>query len=125
MIYVIIIISSVIAGSGIGGGSIFIMLATLFNILSQRQAQLYNLIMFVAVGIFATFSNIKDKVFDKKLFFKMLILIILGSFIGTFIAKYIDEKSLKLYFNIFILLIGIYETIYSIYKLKKSNTDKK
>ena len=47
-------LSSLVAGMGIGGGSIFILLSTIFNIFEHKEAQGYNLIMFVIVGIFAT-----------------------------------------------------------------------
>ena len=41
------IVSGVVAGMGIGGGSIFILLTTIFNLLEHKQAQGYNLIMFI------------------------------------------------------------------------------
>ena len=50
----ITIISSIISGMGIGGGGIYILLATTFKIFEHKAAQGYNLIMFVVVGLFAT-----------------------------------------------------------------------
>ena len=55
------IVSGVVAGMGIGGGSIFILLTTIFNLLEHKQAQGYNLIMFIVVGIATTIYNIKNK----------------------------------------------------------------
>ena len=51
MLIIIAIICGIIAGMGIGGGSIFILLTTIFEILEHKQAQGYNLIMFIVVGI--------------------------------------------------------------------------
>ena len=65
-------LSSLVAGMGIGGGSIFILLSTIFNVFEHKEAQGYNLIMFVIVGIFATISNVKNKNIDKNLIKKYL-----------------------------------------------------
>ena len=65
LLVVIALFSGTIAGMGIGGGSIFILLTTIFSIFEHKEAQSYNLIMFVIVGIFATISNFKNKNIDK------------------------------------------------------------
>ena len=113
------IFSAILAGSGVGGGSIFILLMTAFNLLDYKTSMGYNLIMFIVVGIFATINNIKSKKFDKKIFFKIIFLCLIGSYIGVHFAKVIDEQYLKKYFYIFILIIGIYEIISSLISLKK------
>lgn len=120
-IIIISIISGTIAGMGVGGGSIFILLSTIFEIFSQKQAQSYNLIMFIIVGIFASISNLKNKKIDKKLFKKIIIPLCIGSIIGICISKNIDEKNIRLYFYIFMLIIGSYEIISSLKNLLKSN----
>jgi uncharacterized membrane protein YfcA len=97
----ITIFSAIIAGSGIGGGSIFILLVNAFNILDYKTAMAYNLIMFIVVGVFASINNIKCKKFDKKLFFKIIFLCLLGSIVGVQFAETIDEATIK---NFFIFL---------------------
>jgi uncharacterized membrane protein YfcA len=120
MLFIIIsIITAIIAGSGIGGGSIFILLITAFNLLDYKTTMVYNLIMFVVVGITATINNIKSKKFDKKIFFKIIIFCLIGSYIGVYFAKIVDEVKIKKYFYIFILIIGIYEIISSLISFKK------
>jgi uncharacterized membrane protein YfcA len=120
MVFIIIsIITAIIAGSGIGGGSIFILLITAFNLLDYKTTMVYNLIMFVVVGITATINNIKSKKFDKKIFFKIIIFCLIGSYIGVYFAKIVDEVKIKKYFYIFILIIGIYEIISSLISFKK------
>jgi len=114
----------IVAGMGIGGGSIFILLTTIFNLLEHREAQGYNLIMFIAVGIATTITNIKNKSIDKSLFKKLIIPVCIGSIIGIFIAQNIDEKNLKNLFYCFMLSIGFYEIISSlknIFKAKNIN----
>lgn len=124
---IIALISGIIAGMGVGGGSIFILLTTIFNILEHKEAQGYNLIMFIVVGIAATITNLKNKNIDKSLFKKLIIPVCLGSLVGIFIAKNIDEKILKNLFYSFMLVIGFYEIISSLKNMikTKNNNEKK
>ena len=75
--------------------------------------------MFICVGITANISNIKNKSFDKKLFLKLVIFTTIFAIIGVICSKNINENNIKLYFNIFILAIGIYEIISSLKSFKK------
>lgn len=122
---VITVVSAIVSSMGIGGGAIFIIIANIFSIFSQKEAQGYNLIMFIAAGIIATITNLKSNVFDKKLFFKSIIPIALGSILGIYLAKITSEENIKKYFYIFMVIIGIYEIITSIINIKKSKNNSK
>lgn len=126
LLVIIALFSGIIAGMGIGGGSIFILLTTIFSIFEHKEAQSYNLIMFVITGIFATISNFKNKNIDKDLLKKLIIPVVLGSIIGIILVKRIDEKILKYIFYGFMLLIGFYEIISSLKNIKKEklNTER-
>lgn len=117
---IIALFSGTVAGMGVGGGSIFILLTTILNILEHKEAQGYNLIMFIAVGIAATITNLKNKNIDKSLFRKLIIPVCVGSITGIFIAKNIDEKMLKNLFYGFMLVIGFYEIISSLKNMLKT-----
>ena len=120
MFYINLVIGALLAGSGIGGGSLFVLLSDIFKISSHLEAMVYNLIMFICVGITASISNIKNKNFDKSIFFKLIFVTVLFALIGAFISNKMEENNLKLYFNIFILCIGIFEIISSLKVLIKS-----
>ena len=111
---IITLFSGIIAGMGVGGGSIFILLTTILNILEYKEAKVYNLIMFITVGITATITNLKNKNIDKNLFKKLIIPVCFGSIIGIIIAKNINESILKNLFYGFMLIIGFYEIISSL-----------
>lgn len=115
------IISGILAGMGVGGGSIFILLCTIFNILDVNNAKVYNLIMFITAGIFATIFNIKNNNMDTKNLKKVLIPTVVGSIIGIFIIKHTNENLMKNLFYVFMLIVGIYEIISSLLSMKKSN----
>lgn len=120
MIYLIGGISSIISGLGIGGGATFILLTMTFNLLDITQARMYNLLMFISVGMVVFFRNFtKEKIINKE-YIKTLLWIILGCAIGLFLNKFIEENLLKKIFYIFMLIIGIYEIITSLKELKKA-----
>lgn len=117
-------ISGVIAGMGVGGGSIFILLTTILNIFEHKEAQSYNLIMFIIVGIFATISNIKNKNIDKKLLKKLILPVCIGSICGILLVKHISDDILKNIFYIFMILIGSYEIISSLKNIISTKNNK-
>lgn len=119
------IVSGVVAGMGIGGGSIFILLTTIFNLLEHKQAQGYNLIMFIAVGIATTIYNIKNKNIDFKNLLKLILTVCAGSICGIFLLKIIDEKILKNCFYLFMVVIGFYEIFSSLKSIYKTKNNKK
>ena len=110
---------------GIGGGSIFILLTTIFNLLEHKQAQGYNLIMFIAVGIATTIYNIKNKNIDFKNLLKLILPVCVGSISGIFLLKIIDEKILKNCFYLFMVIIGFYEIFSSLKNIYKTKNNKK
>lgn len=119
----ITIISSIVSGMGIGGGGIYILLATTFKIFGHKAAQGYNLIMFVVVGLFATIFNIKTKNFDKELFKKLFLLIIIGCIFGAIIAKLLNENILRYIFYAFMIATSLYEIVVSIKNMIKEKTN--
>lgn len=111
---IITILSCVMSGMGIGGGSIFILLVTIFDLITYKEAIVYSLLMFVISGVSSSFNNYKNKLIDKNLFKKLLIPICFGSITGSYIVKNINEKNLKLAFYVFVIILGIYEIISSL-----------
>ena len=109
------IISGVITGTGMGGGTILIALLTLINGMDQRIAQATNLVFFVPTSIVAILMNIKNKNVDIKTALTISFFGIIGAIMGAIIAMKIDVQSLKKYFGYFLAIIAIHE-IYTIIK---------
>ena len=101
--------SGIISGMGIGGGTILIPSLVFFAGLNQKQAQGINLMVFIPVAIIALIVHFKEKNIETK-FAKWLILGgIFGAIVGSLFAMKINPNSLRKYFGIFLLFIGIYE----------------
>lgn len=108
-------ISGIVTGLGMGGGTVLILLLSLFMNLDQHIAQATNLVFFVPTSIAAIIINIKQKNVNFKLAIIISIFGIIGAIIGSIISENISSAHLRKYFAIFILIIAIHE-IYKIYK---------
>ena len=122
---IIAFVSSVIVSMGIGGGSIFILLSSLFNLFPYKEVKFYNLFMFIITGFIATIFNIKNKKVNLKEIIKIVLPVIFGSMFGIFLLKFIDDNILRNIFYIIIMFFGIYEIISSLIKIKNAKDNKK
>jgi len=116
-------ISCFLTAMGMGGGSVFIILGSIFLDLSQKTLQGLNLIMFISSGFTATILNLKNKMIDKSLCKKIIPFLVIGSIIGTYITSKIKEDNLRKIFLIFITIIGLYEIISSLISMKKGKNN--
>ena len=114
LFYILIAFSSLLAGMGIGGGSIFLLVSPFATKVDYGTLQAYNLIMFIVSGISASIVNLKNKNIDLNILKKIIFLLIIGSLIGAFITKNIDKIFLQKIFLVFMGLLGIYEIISSL-----------
>ena len=115
------LISGIVSGTGMGGGTILIFLLSFITGVEQHIAQATNLIFFIPTSIVAIIVNLKNKNIDIKLGILISVFGILGAIIGANISIHTDVKVLKKCFGIFLAIITINE-IYSIVKVYiKSN----
>ena len=118
------IISGIVTGLGMGGGTILILLISLFMNVEQHIAQAINLVFFIPTSISAIIINMREKNIDYKLAGVVIICGIIGAVIGAIISQNISSNNLRKYFAAFILLIAIYE-IYKLYKEYRITKKKK
>lgn len=117
------IISGIVSGTGMGGGTILIFLLTFMCGIEQHIAQATSLIFFIPTSIVAILVNLKNKNIDLKLAILISIFGILGAIIGANISIQTEVIRLRKYFGIFLAIIALHE-IYSIFKwYKKRNMD--
>ena len=109
------IISGIVTGLGMGGGTILILLLSLFINMEQHIAQATNLIFFIPTSLSAILINLKQKNVDKKLAITISFYGIIGAVVGAKISENISSQNLRKYFAIFILIIAIHE-VYKFYK---------
>ena len=125
MINIVIgIISGIISGLGIGGGTILILVLTIFCGIDQHTAQASNLIFFIPTSIVAILVNIKNKLIDKGLTVIISISGVLGAVIGAMLSNKTNVTVLRKFFGLFLAIIAVYE-IYSYLKeyIKENKRD--
>ena len=112
------VISGIVSGTGMGGGTILIFLLTFMCGLEQHIAQATNLIFFIPTSIVAIIVNIKNKNVDLKLASMISIFGILGAIVGANLSINTDVNVLRKFFGIFLAIIAMHE-IYTIIKTYK------
>ena len=104
------VISGIVAATGMGGGTILILLLNLFGNIEQHMVQGINLVFFIPASIVAIYMNIKHKTIDYKLSKFLILFGIIGAICGSLLSFKIDNRNLKKYFGIFLILIAIFQT---------------
>lgn len=121
------LISGIVTGTGMGGGTVLILLLIALMGIEQHIAQATNLIFFIPTTIVATIANLKNKLIDKKLAITISIFGVIGATLGAIASTKMNVKELRKYFGIFLAIVAIYE-IYSfirkyIFKIKRENNN--
>ena len=124
MSFIISIVSGIVTGIGLGGGTLLIIGLTLVLGIEQKIAQSVNLFFYIPTAITAIYINSKNKIIKWNIAIYIIINSIIGAIIGATLATKINILILRKLFGIFIGIIALYE-IYSIIKPyinnKKSN----
>ena len=114
------LISGIVSGLGMGGGTILILILTLFGNIEQHIAQATNLIFFIPTSLAAIWINYKQKIIDIKLGLIIGGIGCIGAILGSIISNKLDTNILKKIFGVFLGFIAINE----IYNIIKSNKKK-
>ena len=109
------IVSGIVSGTGMGGGTILIFLLTYMCGIEQHIAQATN---FIPTSIVAIIVNIKNKNIKLKVATIISIFGVLGAIVGANLSIHTDVYKLRKMFGIFLAIIAIHE-IYTIYKEHK------
>ena len=114
------IVSGLLAGMGMGGGTLLIPMLTIIMGVSQDIAQATNLLVFVPCGIICTIIYTKDHLIDFKKGGIIVCSASIVSVVAAIIAVKIESKILKLSFGGFIALLGLVQLlIFIINQIKK------
>jgi len=81
------VVSGIIAGMGMGGGTLLIPILTIFLAVEQHLAQGINLIVFVPMSIVTLIIHCKNKLVDFKVGIPIMIVGIAFSIIGSMISN--------------------------------------
>lgn len=118
------LIGGTIGGMGMGGGTLLIPILTIFLSFSQLQAQGINLIGFVPMSIVALIIHAKNKLVKFKDSWLLTLTGSVVSFLSALVATSIKNNILKKLFAIFLIGLGIWQTVEVIKAFKKKKEEK-
>lgn len=128
IIFLFGIISGIATGLGLGGGTILVILLTIFQNIDQKLAQGINLVFFIPTSIVTLLFFIKNKQLKIKEIKENIFIIIggiIGAYLGANISNIFNNEVLKKIFAIFILLIALLEIYKCINNKSKKLKNKK
>ena len=102
------LIGGLTGGMGMGGGTLLIPILTLLAGFKQLEAQGINLISFIPMSIVALILHFKNKLVRFKQTYWLAI-----------IGVHINSTALKKIFALFLIAIGIWQTIELVKEFKK------
>ena len=105
------IIGGVVAGMGMGGGTLTIPILTIFLKYKQLQAQGVNLVAFLPMAVVALFIHIKNHLVDFKNTWLLAVVGCVFSLGGALIANNISNSILKKFFAFFLIGLGVWQFI--------------
>lgn len=112
-------IAGVLGGMGMGGGTLLIPLLTIFLNIDQHVAQGINLLVFLPMAIVALIFHFKNKLVEVKKTWVMIICAVASSIGGSFLSFSLKSEQLRIYFAIFLIVLGIFQFV-SIFIFRKN-----
>lgn len=109
LLFIVSILSGIISGMGIGGGTILIPALTVLFKLDQHTSQSINLLSFIPIGGVALITHIRNKNVDTRLALKLIIPGIIGAVSGSMLSSHMSSPHLRKLFGVFLFVMGLYE----------------
>ena len=122
MLYLILIgiISGILGGMGLGGGTLLIPLLCIFFNFSQHIAQGINLIAFIPMSFISLYILKRKKLIKTKAILPIIMSGIIMCFVGFLVSKSIEGFVLRKIFGIFLIILSFYY-FYNQIKNRKNN----
>ena len=99
--------ASIISAWGVGGGTLLLLVMTLFLGVDQRTAQGINLLFFLPTAISALICHARSGFLDRPTLKFAIPIGVLAAAAGAWIATAIDVELLRKPFGVYLLLSGI------------------
>jgi len=96
-----------ISAWGVGGGTLLLLVMTLFLGVDQRTAQGINLLFFLPTALSALILHAKQGFLDKPTLKAAVPAAVLAALAGAWIATAVDVELLRKPFGVYLLLSGV------------------
>ena len=99
--------ASVVSAWGVGGGTLLLLVMTLFLGVDQRTAQGINLLFFLPTAVSALICHAKGGFLDKPTLKASIPVAVAAALAGAWIATAVDVELLRKPFGVYLLLSGV------------------
>ena len=103
------LLTGILSGFGIGGGSLLLLYLTLFAGVGQYQAGGINLLYFIACAPAALYAHVKNGLVEGRAVRWCVAAGVLTSVAAAFLAARMDTDWLRRLFGVFLLYVGAKE----------------
>ena len=117
--------SGVVAGMGMGGGTLLIPVLIIFFNVAQQQAQGINLLAFIPCALISLIIHIKNKLVNFKIGLPILFTGVTTSILASMLAVKTSSKLLTILFGVFLLAVGVFQAIVAIVTVVKQKRKKR
>lgn len=118
------ILSGIVAGMGMGGGTLLIPILTIFFSFIQQVAQGINLLAFLPGAVVSLIIHCKNKLVNFRVGIPIIIIGVIASIGGSLLAMSLESKLLKVLFGVFLLVIGLFQTVMIIRQIIQNKKNK-
>lgn len=112
------VLSGIVGGMGMGGGTLLIPVLTIFFKFNQQNAQGINLLVFIPMSIVAVIIHMKNNLINYKVGITLMLSGIITSVLASILANKLNSKLLSRLFGGFLLIIAVFQIIQLIRMLK-------
>ena len=99
--------ASIISAWGVGGGTLLLLVMTLFLGVDQRAAQGINLLFFLPTAVSALVCHWRGGYLDKPTLKNAVPWAVLAALLGAWVATTLDVEVLRKPFGVYLLLSGV------------------
>lgn len=99
--------AAVVSAWGVGGGTLLLLVMTLFLGVDQREAQGINLLFFLPTALSALLCHWKNGCLDKSTLKAAIPAAVPAALLGAWIATAVDVELLRRPFGVYLLLSGL------------------
>ncbi len=99
--------ASVISAWGVGGGTLLLLVMTLFLGVDQRTAQGINLLFFLPTAAGALVCHARGGYLDKPTLKAAVPIAVLAALVGAWVSNAVDVEVLRKPFGVYLLLSGV------------------
>ena len=100
-----------LAGTGVGGGGLFVIYLTLVTKMAQSPAQAVNLVFFISASVAALFYHLRHRKLNLKLILLCTFFGIIGTLLGGVLRQSLNESTVRSAFGVMLLITGSYSLL--------------